>query len=147
MLARYFFAGAVLVMVAAAAPALAFDTGKLGQGGSLILSDIMPLIAKSPRLKSEVESALDAAKKKADDQICDGMRFPGSWANLGGERVAPYTCDFGGKWLRINATVRITGAKGKVFETITPAAMKNASKVSETELTWTWAAEDPDKDK
>jgi hypothetical protein len=135
---------AILVTVS---PALAFDTSKLGQEGSLVLSDIMPIISKSPQLRSEVQGALGAAGKKADDLLCDGMRFPGAWENLGGERVAPYTCDFGGKWLQINATVRITGPKGRVFETITPTAMKSASKVSETNLTWKWTTEDPNKDK
>ncbi len=43
--------------------------------------------------------------------------------NLGGLRVSPYSCDFGAKWLGIDATVRITGRRGEVFETITPRAM------------------------
>lgn len=57
-------------------PALAFDTSKLGQWGSLPLSDIMPLIGKTPKLQSEVASALRDAKKTADNLMCDGMRFP-----------------------------------------------------------------------
>jgi hypothetical protein len=136
-----------IVVLVTASPALAFDTGKLGQGGSLPLSDIMPLIGKYPQLKGEVTSAMAAGNKTADTALCDGMRFPGAWVNLGGQRVAPYTCDFGGKWLQINATVRITGPKGQVFETITPTAMKNASKVGETNLTWKWTTEDPNQDK
>lgn len=134
---------AVLLSVS---PALAFDTSKLGQGGSLPLSDLMPLIGKSAQLQSEVRRALADAKKKADDLICDGARFPGAWVNLGGERVAPYTCEFAGKWLRIDATVRITGRNGRVFETVTPAAMRNATKVSETNPTWKWSTTDPNKD-
>jgi len=66
--------------------------------------------------------------------------------NLGGERVSPYICDFGGKWLRITATVRVTDRRGRVFQTITPEAMKNASAVTETNPAWSWTTEDPSKD-
>ena len=93
-----------------------------------------------------MDAALAEAKKKAADIHCDGMRFPGSWVNLGGERVSPYTCDFGGKWLIIKADVRVTGRSRQTYDSITPAAMKNAIKVSETNLTWTWTTEDPYKE-
>jgi len=136
-----------LATLLAVSPALAFDTGKLGQFGSLPLSDIMPLIGKTAALQREVKSALSEAKKSADAVMCDGARFPGSWVNLGGEHVAPYTCAFGGKWLVINSDVRITGRNGQVFETVSPTAMKLATKVSETNLTWQWTTQDPDKDK
>jgi hypothetical protein len=134
-----------IALMLVASPAMAFDTSKLGQGGTLPLGDLVPLIGKSAQLNAEVGRALDQIKKKPDDVICDGMRFPGQWTHLGGERVSPYTCDFGSKWLQIQATVRITGPGGQVFETITPAAMKNATKVTETNLTWKWTTEDPAK--
>ena len=130
-----------------ASPAFGFDTSKLGQFGSLPLSDIMPLIGKSAQLQSEVKAALSEAKKDADSLMCDGARFPGSWVNLGGERAAPYTCDFGGKWLVIDATVRVTGKKGRAFEKVDDTAMKNADKVTESKPTWTWTIEDPNKEK
>jgi hypothetical protein len=136
-----------MAMLFAAFPALAFDTTRLGQGGSLPLSDIMPLIGKYPALKRDVDGALAAGGKSADAVTCDGMRFPGSWVSLGGERVAPYTCDFGSKWLVIDATVRLTGKRGRVFETIDSAAMQNATKASETRLTWRWTTEDPTKER
>ena len=44
-----------------------------------------------------------------------------------------YACDFGGKWLHIRATVRITDRHGEAFETITAKAMKN--------LNWEWTTE------
>jgi hypothetical protein len=128
-----------------ASPALAFDTDKLGQWGSLSLTDLKPVIAKSGKLQREVNQALAGGTKKQDDIMCDGRRFPGSWVNLGGERVSPYSCDFGGKWLQIQATVRITDRNGRAIETITPNAMKNATKVIETNLTWKWTTEDPSK--
>jgi hypothetical protein len=126
-----------------ASPALAFDTSKLGQGGTLPLTDLMPVIGKSVGLQKEVKQALGEGGKQEDDVICDGMRFPGQWIHLGGERVSPYTCNFGAKWLQIHATVKIMDRNGRVFDTITPKAMKNASKVSETNLTWKWTTEDP----
>jgi hypothetical protein len=126
--------------------AMAFDTGKLGQRGTLSLSDIMPLIAKSPRLQREIAQALTQSHKKRDDVNCDGMRFPGQWVNLGGERVSPYICDFGGKWVQITTTVRVTDRRGRVFDTITPEAMKNATTVTEASPAWKWTTEDPFKD-
>jgi hypothetical protein len=128
-----------------ASPALAFDTNKLGQWGSLPLTDLKPVIAKSAKLQQEVKQGLAEGKKKQDDIMCNGTRFPGSWIHLGGERVSPYTCDFGGKWLQIHATVRITDRNGRAIETISPNAMKNAAKVIETNLTWKWTNEDPSK--
>jgi hypothetical protein len=134
-------------MILAASPALAFDTSKLGQGGSLPLIDLMPLISKSANLQREIDQALLEGAKNKDKVICSGMRFPGQWDNLGGFRVSPYTCNFGTKWLQIKAKVRITGPKGRVFETITPSAMKNASKFTETNLSWTWTTDDPSEEK
>jgi hypothetical protein len=135
-----FLALALLLMPSSA---WAFDTSQLGQGGSLGLDDRMPLIAKTPKLKGEVDAALAKLGKKPEDIRCDGMRFPGRWKHLGGERVSPYTCDFGEQWLRIRADVRLTGNRGKVYEKITPDAMRNARNVSETNLTWKWTKEDP----
>jgi hypothetical protein len=130
----------------AAAPALAFDTNKLGQGGSLPLSDIDDLVAQSPSLKRDVAEALAAAKKQPDDVICSGNRFPREWVNLGGMRAAPYTCEFAGKWLIIEATTRVTDKAGHAYDAITPAAMKKAVTVKETNPTWKWTTENPFKD-
>src|SRR5215470_5722981 len=129
-----------------AAPAMAFDAGKLGQAGTLTLDELTALIGKSAKLKSEVNQALADNNKKLTEIMCSGMRFPGQWVHLGGLRVAPYTCDFGAKWLQIRASVRVTGRGGRAFETITPEAMKNARDVSETNLTWKWTTEEPPED-
>jgi hypothetical protein len=133
----------LVAVLLGASPALAFDANKLGQGGSLPLSDIDPLIGQSAKLKAEVAVALAKINKKADDVICGGNRFPREWVNLGGLRAAPYTCNFGGNWLVLDAHVRLTGADGAVYETITPAAMKKATKVTETQPTWKWTTKDP----
>jgi hypothetical protein len=128
-------------------PALAFDTSKLGQGGSLPLSELDPIIAKSPQLRREINQALLDGKKAKDDVNCRGMRFPGQWQNLGGLRVGPYTCNFGTKWLQVKTKAQLTGRKGKVFEAVTPAAMKNADKINETNPTWQWTTDDPSGEK
>jgi hypothetical protein len=129
-----------------ASPALAFDTNKLGQGGSLALSDLDELVAQSAPLKREVADALAANKKQADDIICSGNRFPREWVNLGGMRAAPYTCQFADKWLIIEAKTRVTDKTGHAYDTITPAAMKKAVDVKETNPTWKWSTENPFKD-
>jgi hypothetical protein len=130
-----------LALLLGTSSALAFDTSKLGQWGSLPLDDLTPVIAKSAELQQEINKALSEGNKKQGDVMCVGMRFPGQWKNLGGLRVSPYTCDFGAKWLQINAAVRITNRRGQAFETITAEAMKNATNVSETNLNWKWTTE------
>lgn len=133
----------LIAMMVAASPAAAFDANKLGQGGSLPLTDISSLVDQSSQLKSEVAAALTAAHKTADDIICAGNRFPSQWANLGGMRAAPYTCNFISKWLSLNATVTVSGPDGKVYDSITAEAMKNANKVTETKPVWKWSATEP----
>jgi hypothetical protein len=135
-----------LALLLGASSALAFDTSKVGQWGSLFLDDLAPLIAQSPRLQQELDEALSQINKKPGEVRCFGMRFPGPWKNLGGERVSPYTCDFGAKFLQIRATVRVLDRRGRAFETITDRAMKKATKVSETNLNWEWTTgNDPAK--
>jgi hypothetical protein len=102
------------VLLLVSSSAMAFDTTKLGQFGTLGLDEMMSLIDKSPQLKREVTEAV-AKTKKVDEIRCDGMRFPGQWRNLGGERAAPYVCKIGDKWLEVRATVRVTGPAGEVF--------------------------------
>jgi hypothetical protein len=132
-------AAAALLAVLVATPALGFDTSKLGQRGSLSLEDIMPVVEQSPRLKAEVDKALAELKKKPDDIICHGMRFPGIWKELGGARVAPYQCEFGARNLEISTTVRVTSTQGKVFDKPSTEAMRQAEKVAETNPKWKWA--------
>lgn len=134
---------ALAAVILAAAPAAAFDANKLGQGGSLPLSDINSLINQSAQLKSEVAAALATAHKTADDIICGGNRFPREWMHLGGKRAAPYTCNFITKWLSLNATVTVSGPHSRVYDVITPAAMKNADNVTETKPVWKWSTTEP----
>jgi hypothetical protein len=54
--------------------ALAFDTSKLGQWGSLFLDDLAPVTAKSSRLQQEINEVLSNANKKEEDVTCFGMR-------------------------------------------------------------------------
>jgi len=133
----------LLVLPLVPSSALAFDTSKIGQWGTLFLDDLTPVIAKSARLQQEISQALSEGNKKQEEVRCFGMRFPGPWKNLGGLRVSPYACDFGAKWLQIHATVRVTGRRGQAFKRITAKAMKNATNVSETNLNWKWTTEDP----
>ena len=136
-------AAAIAVFVGTSA-AVAFDTTKLGQRGTLSSDEIMPLFKQSRRLEQEFKQAL--AETKQDSVSCDGMRFPGQWEELGGQRVAPYACHIGSKWLIIRADVRVTDRRGRVFEKITPEAMRKATKVREKRPRWEWTAVDPFND-
>jgi hypothetical protein len=80
-----------LALLLGTSSALAFDTSKLGQWGSLPLDDLTPVIAKSAELQQEINKALSESNKKQGDVMCVGMRFPGQWKNLGGLRVTPVT--------------------------------------------------------
>ena len=134
-----------IVLLLSTCPAMAFDTSKLGQGATLHLVDINAVIGQSAELKREVKRELARSKKKQDEVICDAIRFSSQWAHLTGVPISPYNCDFGTKRLQIHAIVQITDRKGRTFETITPEAMKNAIKVSETSFKWTWTAQDTSK--
>jgi hypothetical protein len=130
--------------IARASPAAAFDTTRLGQQGTLSSSEIVGLIAQSHRLHKEVKQALAEGKRQSVN--CIGMRFPGQWLHLGGGRVAPYACDFGTKWLKIRARVRLSDRRGRAFEKITPSAMRYATRVRKAKPRWKWTAEYPFKD-
>lgn len=137
----------LLALSLAASTAHAFDTSRLGQGGSIPLNDLGRLVRQSSQLQHEINEALAAAGKKADEIVCVGHRFPPDWSHLGGARVAPYTCDFNGKWLQIRAAVRLSGADGRVYDSASPQAMRMADGVGETRPSWTWTKTDPNAPK
>lgn len=117
----------------------ALDTTKLGQLGSLLPEEKQALFAKSPKLKGEADAEMSKRGLKIEDVVCDGMRFPGSWEGLAGERVVPYRCQFGERWLKIVGKVVVTGKGGKVYPQIDRTAMKRATKAKETDLIWSWS--------
>ncbi len=134
----------LIALLVSASPAFAFDTTKLGQGGTLPLEDIQAVINQSSKLKQEVDEAIAKAGKKPDAIICDGMRFPSSWKELGGMRVSPYHCQIGSKWLTIHTKVRVTDKKGKLYQSINRKAMNRADNVKETDPTWSWSDKEPE---
>jgi hypothetical protein len=134
----------LIALLLSAMPAFAFDTTKLGQGGTLPLEDIQAVINQSSKLKQEVDETIAKAGKKPDAIICDGMRFPRSWKELGGMRVAPYHCQIGGKWITIRTKVRVTDKKGKLYQSINRKAMNSADNVKETDPTWSWSDKEPE---
>jgi hypothetical protein len=81
-----------LALLLGASSALAFDTSKVGQWRSLFLDDLAPVIAQSARLQQEIDEALAQINKNPEEVRCFGMRFPGPWKNLGGERQNRACC-------------------------------------------------------
>jgi hypothetical protein len=134
----------LLASIVLPAPALAFDTSKLGQAGTLSLGDIKSLIDQSPKLRAEIDEAAKKVDKPKDDILCSGYRFPGQWVHLGGGRVSPYECNFGEKWLKLSATVRVTGRGGRVYQKPSRYAMRSATDVRETKPVWEWTTEVPE---
>jgi hypothetical protein len=132
------------LLVMSTASAFAFDTTMLGQGGTLRLADIQAVIDQSSKLRHEVNEAVAKSGKAPDSIICDGMRFPGSWKELGGMRVSPYHCRIGSKWLTIRTKVRVTDRQGKLYQSPNDKARNRANHVSETKPTWTWSDKAPE---
>lgn len=130
-------------LLLAATPALAFDSTKLDQGGSLPLSDMKALIDQAPKLRQEVDRMLTEKHKTMDEITCGGMRFSNAWKELGGARAAPYDCDFKGKWLHVEARVRLFARNGHEYKTISRAAMRNTVRFTETHPTWQWSDKAP----
>jgi hypothetical protein len=73
-----------LALLLCAAPAAAFDTHNLDQGGSLMLDDLARLIDRTPKLKQDIDRMLAENHKTMDKIICTGMRFSSAWKELGG---------------------------------------------------------------
>lgn len=128
-------------LLVSATPAFAFDTTRLGQGGSLPLTadEIQSLIGKSSKLEREIDQAVAKAGKKPADIICSGMRFPGTWKILSGRRVSPYRCHIGDRRLTIRANVRVFDARGKLYQSINKKGMERANAVKESHPAWTWS--------
>ncbi len=135
----------LLALLVYATPALAFDTTKLGQGGSLPLTDdaIQALIGRSSELAGEIEQAVANAGKKPAEIVCDGKRFSNAWKELSGRRVSPYHCPIGGRWLTIRANVRVFDARGKLYQSINRKGMERADTVKESDPSWTWSDQEP----
>jgi hypothetical protein len=53
-----------LALLLATSSALAFDTSRIGQWGSLFLDDLTPVIVRSVRLQQEINEALAQVNKK-----------------------------------------------------------------------------------
>jgi hypothetical protein len=64
-----------ILFLLGAAPAMAFDTSQLGQGGSLFLSDIASVIGTSPSLRREVDQQLSHSKKKQTRSCATAIGF------------------------------------------------------------------------
>ena len=120
-----------------------FDSRRIEAVGTLLLDDIMPLVRQAPRFKDEIGSALRQAKAKAQDVICIGRRIDGSWKHLAGARVQPYVCKIGERWLEITAELRISGARGERYSTVSDIAAQNARTIKETNPRRTWTTIKP----
>lgn len=136
----------LIALLLGSAPALvpalaAGDGGK--SSASLPLSDLDRLIAQAPALKAEVDAALGKINKAPDAIVCLGNRFPSAWVHLTVARVAPYSCNFDGQWLTIEAEVHVARPDGTIYAKITPTAMQNAARVIETHPLWRWSAHAP----
>jgi hypothetical protein len=60
----------VALLVASSSSAMAFDTSKLGQWGSLFLDDLAPIIATSTRLRGALS---DQQKRRRSDVLWNAL--------------------------------------------------------------------------
>ena len=80
---------AVVAALFAASPGLAFDANKLGQGGSLPLSDLDALIAQSAALKQEVAAALTTARSAPTTLFAQAIASPANGSISAGCGLRP----------------------------------------------------------
>jgi hypothetical protein len=64
-----------ILFLLGAAPAMAFDTGQLGQGGSLFLSDIASVIGSSPGCGEKSINSFRRARKKQTRSCATAIGF------------------------------------------------------------------------
>jgi hypothetical protein len=57
--------------------------------------------------------------------------------------VQPYTCQIGQRWLEITADVRVSGASGEYYSTVSDIAAQNATRIIETNPRWVWTDTKP----
>jgi hypothetical protein len=130
---------AVVLTLALAMPALAqTTTPSPGQGGSLPLSDVLIIAKPYPNLQTQVRLRLLATGLTKDKVTCAAQRFPNSWPQLGGARVAPYTCLIGKRTLTIAAERTYYDKAGYKLKADDPSLVEKAARVTETRLKWSW---------
>ena len=66
-----------IALLLGSSAALAFDSTKVGQWGSLYLDDLSPILAKSAQLKQEITAALSEKNKKPEETFsASACAFP-----------------------------------------------------------------------
>ncbi len=107
---------AIAVIFSLPAIGIMSSATKSQAGGSLPLSDILPLINQSKKLTKEINVALKNNQQTSENTNCVGRRI-GNKLALGGARFAPFECRFGNthKTLKIEAKNYIRLANGKLI--------------------------------
>lgn len=131
----------LLFCVGAFAGPSGFDGKTLGQIGTNDLAHVRAW-GSSARLKSEIAGELIRSGKSAEEVICLGYRFPGTWRALGGDRAPPFVCHFGTRDLHINWTVTLTSPDGRRYIRGSRAAMRHATDLAQKNPVWRWSAPD-----
>jgi hypothetical protein len=108
-------------------------------GGSVSLREVLKS-AKSAKLNEEVNAALKNSKtaKAGEEPVCSATRIGRHFGSLGGERIAPYTCEIDGRFLDIDAKVSLQDAEGRDLDVEAPDTPGKAAKVTQDEFTWRW---------
>ena len=128
---------------AAIPPDVLFDSRRIEGAGTLLLDDIMALVGQAPRLRDEVQAALQEINQMPKDITCIGKRIDGRWKYLAGARVQPYVCKIGTRWLELSADLHISGTRGEPYSTVSDIAAQNAKTIKETNPRWTWTTVKP----
>jgi hypothetical protein len=107
---------AIAIFFSVSAIGIMSSANKSQAGGSLPLSDILPLINQSKKLTKEINLTLKNNQQTSATTACIGGRISGKLA-LGGARYAPFECRFRNthKTLKIEAKNYIRLANGKLM--------------------------------
>jgi hypothetical protein len=122
------FAFAAFVTLAAA-PAWA--------DGTLGLDEVLTVVAKAPKLVTEIGAELDSNHLEPGRVICIGARHGNHWKYLSGGRAAPYRCEIGQRSLKIEADRVYFDARGKLVGD-PKAEPKRAKTFQESNFRWSW---------
>lgn len=107
-------------------------------GGSITLKDVLAAAKSANGLEEEVSKSLEESKTGEGDVVCSATRLGRHFDQLGGERIAPYECDIGGRTLEVDAQVKMLDAEGRELEVSDPETPAKAAEVKEEGFTWRW---------
>jgi len=107
-------------------------------GGTIAYVDVVASGAAPDELQAEVSGRAADLGVAVEDIICEGGRLGRYWTQLGGERIAPFTCPIGQATLEIEAAPTFIDETGQPVPANADNAHELATAIRYSDVTWTW---------